>query len=74
MSKQCRIIKKVANNGYSISHSHIRNRRKQFVNLKYKKIWSKSKLKWIKLRVSVKFIKSQHKKLYKNHLELDKLF
>ena len=68
MSKQCQISKKIANNGYSISHSHVRNRKKQLVNLKDKKVWSKSKFKWIKLRVSVKFIKSQHKKSYINYL------
>ena len=68
MSKQCQISKKIANNGYSISHSHVRNRKKQHVNLKNKKVWSKSKLKWIKFKVSVKFIKSQHKKLYKQYL------
>ena len=61
MSKKCQITDKQANNAYSISHSHIRTKRLQHVNLQKKKIWSISKSKWIKMIVSTKAIKSRHK-------------
>jgi len=61
MSKICIISKKKANNGYSISHSHVRTKKKQQVNLQNKKIWSINKKKWIKIKVCTKVIKSLNK-------------
>ena len=61
MSKICQLSKKKANNGYSISHSHIRNKKIQNVNLQKKRIWSSSQQKWVKLRISVKALKTLHK-------------
>nr|YP_009332733.1 ribosomal protein L28 [Membranoptera weeksiae]YP_009332951.1 ribosomal protein L28 [Membranoptera tenuis]AHZ94745.1 ribosomal protein L28 [Membranoptera weeksiae]AKL79207.1 ribosomal protein L28 [Membranoptera tenuis] len=61
MSKVCKISNKKANNGYSISHSHVKTKKKQNVNLQNKKIWSISKKCWLKIRVSTKIIKSLHK-------------
>nr|YP_010951509.1 50S ribosomal protein L28 [Laurencia catarinensis]WMP12448.1 50S ribosomal protein L28 [Laurencia catarinensis] len=61
MSKICVLSGKKKNNGYQISHSHIRTKKKQEVNLQYKKIWSIKKNSWIKLKVSTKVIKSLHK-------------
>ena len=59
--KQCQIMKKQANNGYSISHSHTRTKKIQHVNFQNKKIWSKKKHRWIKVLISTKAIKSIHK-------------
>lgn len=61
MSKMCQISHKVANNGYSISHSHIRTKKKQNVNLQTKKIWSTRQNKWIKIKISTKALKALHK-------------
>nr|QCI05071.1 ribosomal protein L28 [Callithamnion tetricum] len=61
MSKICQISSKKANNAYSVSHSHIRTKKRQQVNLQSKKIWSTRYKKWIKMRISTKAIKALHK-------------
>nr|YP_010865300.1 ribosomal protein L28 [Campylaephora boydenii]WGT74205.1 ribosomal protein L28 [Campylaephora boydenii] len=61
MSKICQISGKKANNGYSISHSHIRTKKIQNVNLQTKKIWSIEKNSWIKVRISTKALKTLYK-------------
>nr|QCI05818.1 ribosomal protein L28 [Dasysiphonia japonica] len=61
MSKICKISNKKANNGYSVSHSHLRTKKKQHVNLQTKKIWSIRQKRWLKITVSTKIIKSLHK-------------
>ncbi len=60
MSKKCQISKKIANNAYAISHSHIRTKKIQHVNLQKKKIWSISRKRWIKMCISTKVIKNIH--------------
>ena len=61
MSKICKISNKKANNGYSVSHSHVRTKKKQNVNLQNKKIWSIRRKCWFKIKVSTKVAKSLHK-------------
>lgn len=61
MSRKCQMSDKSANNAYSISHSHIRTKRKQYVNLQKKKIWSISENRWIIMRISTKAMKSLYK-------------
>ena len=61
MSRRCQMSGKSANNAYNISHSHIRTKRKQSVNLQKKKIWSIAKNKWIRMRISTKAMKSLYK-------------
>nr|YP_010619835.1 Ribosomal protein L28 [Symphyocladia marchantioides]WAX03848.1 Ribosomal protein L28 [Symphyocladia marchantioides] len=61
MSKICHISGKTANNGYRVSHSHVRTRKIQNVNLHKKRIWSVKQQCWIKVKVSSKMIKSLHK-------------
>lgn len=61
MSRICMISNKKANNGYKISHSHVRTKKKQNVNLQYKKIWSIHKKRWLKIKISTKVIKSLYK-------------
>nr|YP_009295702.1 ribosomal protein L28 [Mastocarpus papillatus]AOL58186.1 ribosomal protein L28 [Mastocarpus papillatus] len=61
MSKICKLTKKKANNGYSVSHSHVKTKKIQNINLQAKKIWSQKQNKWIKIKVSTKAIKSLHK-------------
>lgn len=61
MSKICQISYKKANNACAISHSHIKTKKLQHVNLQNKKIWSKKKSCWIKICVSAKVLKMRHK-------------
>ena len=58
----CRITGKTANNGYSVSHSHIRTKKLQGVNLHVKKIYWPRGERWVKLRVSTKGMKTVQKK------------
>nr|YP_009315523.1 Ribosomal protein L28 [Liagora brachyclada]SCW24181.1 Ribosomal protein L28 [Liagora brachyclada] len=58
MSKICTITGKSRNNAYSISHSHVRTKKIQQVNLQTTKIWSIEKKKWIKVKVSTKAMKT----------------
>lgn len=61
MSKVCQITRKKANNGYTVSHSHIRTKKKQEVNLQRKKIWSHKQKRWIKIKIATRAIKSFHR-------------
>ncbi len=61
MSRVCQISKKKANNGYSVSHSHVRTKKIQNVNLQTKKIWSNTHKHWIKVKISTKALKALHK-------------
>ncbi|CCP38197.1 50S ribosomal protein L28 (plastid) [Chondrus crispus] len=61
MSKICRITNKTSNNGYKVSHSHVKTKRIQNVNLQIKRIWSQKQKRWIKIKISTKAIKSLYK-------------
>lgn len=61
MSRICQLSGKKYNNAYKVSHSHIRTKKKQYVNLQNKKIWSINQKSWIRINVSTKIIKSLHK-------------
>ena len=61
MSRICQITKKKRNNGFSISHSHVRTKKIQNVNLQRKRVWSNSRKGWIKIKISTKSIKLLHK-------------
>jgi large subunit ribosomal protein L28 len=63
MSKKCFVTGKKRNNGYSISHSHVRTKKIQQVNLQKKKIWFTPQKKWIKIKISTKAIKNLTKQL-----------
>lgn len=58
MGKKCQITGKTSNNGYAVSHSHHRTKKKQHVNLQKKKIWSSKQNKWITVVLSTKALKS----------------
>nr|YP_010197972.1 ribosomal protein L28 [Gracilaria multipartita]UAD86388.1 ribosomal protein L28 [Gracilaria multipartita] len=61
MVKQCMLTHKKSNNGYRISHSHVRTKKIQNINLQTKKIWSYKKNRWIKIRICTKAMKSLYK-------------
>jgi large subunit ribosomal protein L28 len=62
MSRTCDLTGKKANNSYSVSHSHRRNKRLQHVNLQDKRVWWEGGNRWVKLRLSTKAIKTLDKK------------
>nr|QCI06260.1 ribosomal protein L28 [Dicranema revolutum] len=61
MPKICQVTKKKANNGYTVSHSHTKTKKKQEVNLQNKRVWSYKYKKWVKVKISTKAIKSFNK-------------
>jgi large subunit ribosomal protein L28 len=63
MTKKCSFTSKIRNNGYSISHSHVRTKKIQNINLQNKKIWSLQLQKWVKTRISTKGLKILIKKV-----------
>nr|YP_010198585.1 ribosomal protein L28 [Gracilaria pacifica]UAD87001.1 ribosomal protein L28 [Gracilaria pacifica] len=61
MVKKCMLTYKTSNNGYKISHSHIRTKKIQNINLQTKKVWSHKQKRWIKIKICTKAIKSLYK-------------
>nr|ARO91340.1 50S ribosomal protein L28 [Rhodochaete parvula]ASK39584.1 ribosomal protein L28 [Rhodochaete parvula] len=57
MSRICKVTSKRANNGYAVSHSHIRTKKLQQVNLQQKKIWNYTLKRWDKIKLSTTAIK-----------------
>nr|YP_009296791.1 ribosomal protein L28 [Bangiopsis subsimplex]AOM66134.1 ribosomal protein L28 [Bangiopsis subsimplex]ARO90309.1 50S ribosomal protein L28 [Bangiopsis subsimplex] len=64
MVKKCKLSGKSFNNGYSVSHSHKRTKKRQYVNLQKKRIWSETQQKWITITLSTKALKSLAKGIY----------
>ncbi|HAX77155.1 MAG TPA: 50S ribosomal protein L28 [Cyanobacteria bacterium UBA11372] len=62
MSRVCQLTGKKANNAYAVSHSHIRTKKLQEVNLQTKRVWWPEGKRWVKLRISTKAIKTIEKK------------
>lgn len=61
MSKTCQISGKKSNNGYQVSHSHIRTKKLQHVNLQKKRIWLTKERRFVKLRLSTKALRSVYR-------------
>ena len=61
MSRVCALTGARANNGMAVSHSHIRTKKLQQVNLQKRRLWWQEKNKWITLRISTKALKSIQK-------------
>ncbi|MGB3557496.1 MAG: 50S ribosomal protein L28 [Geitlerinemataceae cyanobacterium] len=62
MSRKCQLTGKKANNGFTISHSHIRNHKLQQVNLQWKRVWWPQGNRWVRLRLSTTAIKTLERK------------
>jgi large subunit ribosomal protein L28 len=58
MSRRCQLTGKKANNGFAVSHSHIRTHKLQEVNLQWKRVWWEQGKRWVRLRLSTKAIKT----------------
>ena len=61
MSRVCELTGARANNGMAVSHSHIRTKKLQQVNLQKRRLWWQEGNKWITLRISTKALKSIQK-------------
>ena len=61
MSRVCDLTGAKANNGMAVSHSHIRTKKLQQVNLQKRRLWWKEGNRWINLRISTKALKSIQK-------------
>ena len=61
MSRVCELTGAKANNGMAVSHSHIRTKKLQQVNLQKRRLWWQEGDKWVTLRISTKALKSIQK-------------
>ena len=61
MSSVCELTGARANNGMAVSHSHIRTKKLQQVNLQKRRLWWDEGNKWVSLRISTKALKSIQK-------------
>ena len=61
MSRVCILTGARANNGMAVSHSHIRTKKLQQVNLQKRRLWWKEGNKWVTMRISTKALKSIQK-------------
>ena len=61
MSRVCELTGAKANNGMAVSHSHIRTKKLQQVNLQKRRLWWQEGNRWVTLRISTKSLKSIQK-------------
>ena len=61
MSRVCELTGAKANNGMAVSHSHIRTKKLQQVNLQKWRLWWQEGKKWINIKISTKALKSIQK-------------
>ena len=62
MSRVCQLTGKRANNGMAVSHSHVRTKKLQQVNLQERRLWWAEGNRFIKIRVSTRALKTIQKK------------
>ncbi len=62
MSRVCELSGTRANNGMAVSHSHIRTKKLQQVNLQKRRLWWEEGKKWITIRISTRTLKTIQKK------------
>ena len=61
MSRICDLTGAKANNGMAVSHSHIRTKKMQQVNLQKRILWWEEGKKWVNIKISTKALKSIQK-------------
>jgi large subunit ribosomal protein L28 len=61
MSRVCELTGAKANNGMAVSHSHIRTKKLQQVNLQKRRLWWQEGKKWVNIKISTKALKSIQK-------------
>jgi large subunit ribosomal protein L28 len=58
MARRCQLTGKKANNAMAVSHSHIRTKKLQEVNLQWKRLWWAEGNRFVRLRLSTKALKT----------------
>ncbi|MEB3198203.1 MAG: 50S ribosomal protein L28 [Candidatus Sericytochromatia bacterium] len=58
MSRVCSISGKRRNTAHNVSHSQVKTKRVQQVNLQTKRFWFAEEGRWVRLRVSTKVMKT----------------
>ena len=74
MSRVCQLTGKRANNGMAVSHSHVRTKTLQQVNLQERRLWWAEGNRFVRLRVSTKALRTIQKKglgVYARELGVD---
>ena len=61
MSRVCELTGAKANYGMAVSHSHIRTKKLQQVNLQKRRLWWQEGNKWINIKISTRALKSIQK-------------
>ena len=61
MSRVCALTGQRANNGMAVSHSHVRTKKLQQVNLQYRRLWWAEGNRFVNLRVSTKALRTIQK-------------
>ena len=67
MSRVCDLSGTRANNGMSVSHSHIRTKKLQQANLQNRRVWWEEGKRWINIRVTTRTLKTIQKKGLNNY-------
>jgi large subunit ribosomal protein L28 len=62
MARRCQLSGKKANNAMAVSHSHIRTKKLQEVNLQWKRLWWAEGNRFVRLRLSTKALKTVQSK------------
>lgn len=57
MSRVCQVTGKSALVGNNVSHSHVRTKTRNEINLRNKRFWFEDEQRWISLRVSARGMK-----------------
>ena len=61
MSRVCQLTGKRANNGMAVSHSHVRTKKLQQVNLQERRLWWAEGNRYVRLRVSTRALRTIQK-------------
>ena len=62
MSRVCELTGQRANNGMAVSHSHVRTKKLQQVNLQKRRLWWAEGNRFVTLRVSTRTLKTIQKR------------
>lgn len=62
MARECQISGKRTGSGNSVSHSHVKTKRKFKVNLITRKIFLPDENRWVELRISARMLKTLNKR------------
>ena len=62
MSRVCALTGQRANNGMAVSHSHVRTKKLQQVNLQERRLWWAEGNRFVRLRVSTRTLRTIQKK------------